>query len=78
MSLPGHRIIVGAPNGTFPGGLPGLVDAGSDPVNNTGLVYQCPIDNGTCGAVGRDGSTSNPINRRLFDDQRKSIYRTHS
>ncbi|XP_064401212.1 integrin alpha-5-like [Halichondria panicea] len=63
------RIIVGAPNGTFPGGLPGLVDAGSDPVNNTGLVYQCPIDNGTCGAVGRDGSTSNPINRRLFDDQ---------
>jgi integrin alpha 8 len=39
------RVIVGAPWGTFPGGLP-LEDPGEAAVDRTGLVYSCPISPG--------------------------------
>jgi hypothetical protein len=64
------KIIVGAPNGTFPGGLtlPG-VDA-SEALNHTGLVYVCPITPGDCEALTGNG-TGNDI--RLFDYEGNSI-----
>ena len=61
------RIIVGAPKGTYPGGL--ALPASADAENETGLVYQCSLTDEACSAVGRDGS--NPANDRLFDSQRK-------
>ena len=44
------RIIVGAPMGTFPGGLP-LLDPGQRAENQTGLVYSCPVQPGVCEGV---------------------------
>ena len=45
------RIIVGAPKGTFPGGLD-LTDRGQPAINRTGLVYACSITPQTmCDAV---------------------------
>ena len=64
-----YRIIVGAPKGTFPGGLSGVTTGGSNPVSDTGLVYQCPVVNpGTCTGVFGNGAGND---RRLFDDARK-------
>ena len=60
------RIIVGAPHGTYPGGVPGLPTL--MPENGTGLVYQCPLRNGNCtGVMGNDRLND----RRLFDGDRK-------
>ena len=42
MSLHVRRIVVGAPRGTYPGGL-GLPDPGTQRENRTGLVYSCII-----------------------------------
>ena len=49
------------------------MEPGSNPENNTGLVYQCLVGNNSCGAVGRNGGASNTVNRRLFDDQSKFL-----
>ena len=49
------RIIVGAPMGTFPGGLP-LTDPGQSAENQTGLVYSCPVQPGVCEGVRGDTS----------------------
>ena len=49
------RIIVGAPMGTFPGGLP-LTDPGQPAENQTGLVYSCPVQPGVCEGVQGDTS----------------------
>ena len=59
------RIIVGAPRGTFPGGLD--LDAASTPENQTGLVYDCPVSRGSCGRLG-DGTG---LSEKLFDPTRK-------
>ena len=65
------RVVVGAPNGTYPGGLsinnPDCPSPSAQ-MNNTGLVYLCSIQPGkdTCdGALG-NGTTENG---RLFDCQ---------
>jgi len=81
-----HRIIIGAPNGTFPGGLP-LNDPGQMAENQTGLVYSCPVLPGECEGI--QGNLSLYINSpdndmsefelqapldiegRLFDQARK-------
>jgi integrin alpha 8 len=59
------RLIVGAPQGTFPGGLP-LVDPGGRAEERTGLVYTCSItpDNTEelCGAVPGNDQTGVRIN----------------
>ena len=39
--------------GTFPGGLP-LPDPGLSAVNQTGLVYSCPVQPGVCEGVQGD------------------------
>jgi hypothetical protein len=49
------RIIVSAPKGTAPGGS----------VPNTGLVYSCPVNPGTC----------SPLPGKLFDTTRESLMR---
>ena len=74
------RIIVGAPKGTFPGGLD-LIDHGQPAINRTGLVYACSITPQTmCQAVLGDESlfqNGDQINNdglhgagRLFDHRR--------
>ena len=63
--LPPHnRIIVGSPNGTFPGGLSFSGVNDSQVVNNTGLVYMCPITPGDCESLSGN-EMGNDI--RLFD-----------
>jgi hypothetical protein len=47
------RIIVGAPRGSYPGGL-NLTDPEMRAVNRTGLVYSCPIGPGDCEGVRGD------------------------
>ena len=79
------RIVIGAPNGTFPGGLP-LTDPGRMAERQTGLVYSCPVLPGECEGIQGNTSTymSNPdndmsadalgpidIEGRLFDQARK-------
>ena len=59
---------MGAPKGTFPGGLDNLVEPTSQPENETGLVYDCPLNSGPCGPVGRSVGAG-IFDRRLFDDQ---------
>ena len=49
------RIIVGAPLGTFPGGL-NISDLFLDREDQTGLVYSCPIAPGPCEGVRGDTS----------------------
>jgi hypothetical protein len=57
---------VGAPKGTYPGGLsPSTM---STPENETGLVYNCPVRSGSCGRIG----TGEGNDARLFDPDRKS------
>ena len=53
ISLLLSRIIVGAPRGTFPGGL-SYEDPGARRVEQTGLVYSCPVLPGTCDGVRGD------------------------
>lgn len=65
-------MIIGAPQGTYPGGLTDLPPL--MPENVTGLIYECPLSTpGSCG--GLIGSSNNISNndRRLFDGDRKSI-----
>jgi len=81
-------MIVGAPHGTFPGGIPGMtLSPNSNPQNFTGLVYQCPVSPGECGPIGRGGlpvfdggmdkrqapALDAASGVRLFDDQRKLL-----
>ena len=62
------RLIVGAPLGTYPGGLQGL--PALNPVPVTGLVYQCPVNApGNC--AGLNSSTNDDNARRMFDGDRK-------
>ena len=49
------RVIIGAPLGTFPGGL-GYPDDFEARENATGLVYNCPVSPGGC--VGVRGDTT--------------------
>ena len=49
------RIIVSAPNGTAPGGTA---------VDNTGLLYLCPITQGDCVPL---NGTNNGLDRKLYD-----------
>ncbi len=48
-------MIVGAPRGSYPGGL-SLDDPGLSATNETGLVYSCPIGPGSCEGVIGDRS----------------------
>ena len=57
---------MGAPNGTFPGGLNLAGIDGSEAVNDTGLVYVCPITPGDCEPLSGTGS-GNDV--RLFDHE---------
>ena len=57
---------MGAPKGTFPGGLD--IIPSSTPVNETGLVYNCPVTQGSCGMIG----SGEGDDARLFDPDRKS------
>ena len=82
------RIIIGAPNGTFPGGLP-LTDPGQMAENQTGLVYSCPVLPGECEGIQGDlslyinmpdndmstGELRSPLDTegRLFDQARKIL-----
>ena len=50
---PPSRIVVSAPRGTAPGGVP-----------NTGLVYSCPVNPGSCSA----------LPGKLYDTTRESVY----
>ena len=47
------RVIVGAPRGTFPGGL-NLTDPELPAIDRTGLVYSCPVGIGDCEGVRGD------------------------
>eukprot|EP00731_Ephydatia_muelleri_P004035 Em0002g211a len=52
------RVLIGAPNGTAPGSA----------VNNTGLVYVCPVTNpGTCAGLTTFTRSSLPIDILLYD-----------
>ena len=62
------RLIVGAPRGTYPGGLQDLPML--DPVPRGGLVYQCPIRPGNCSGL-TDSTASNMNYNKLFDGERK-------
>ena len=61
-----HRIIVGAPRGTYPGGL-SLPENGMAE-NQTGLIYDCPIQLGDCNGLFGSGSGND---LRLFDPEGK-------
>jgi hypothetical protein len=59
------KIIVGAPNGTFPGGLMFTGVSDTESLNHTGLVYVCPISPpGDCEALTGSGAG---VDIRLFD-----------
>ncbi len=72
------RVIVGAPKGTFPGGL-GYADPGQSADDETGLVYVCPLLPGACeGLRGNmslyssdDDNDFDIAEGRLFDHYRK-------
>ena len=65
------RILVGAPSGTYPGGLPVPPDVNvSGVVNRTGLVYACPITPGDCDSVSGNG-VGNDV--RMFDYEGKTV-----
>ena len=59
-----YRIMVGAPKGTYPGGVSGL-PVSMEAEDETGLVYQCPLQPGTCGPIERTNNES----ARLFDGE---------
>lgn len=56
-----HRLLVGAPLGTYPGGVLGLPT--SSPERETGLVYQCRVAGECEGILGNNAGND----RRLFD-----------
>ena len=66
---------MGAPLGTYPGGLQGL--PALNPVPVTGLVYQCPVNApGNCAGI--NSSTNDDNARRMFDgDRRFSAHNMH-
>lgn len=59
------RLIVGAPHGTYPGGLSSITDPGAERVVQTGLVYTCPILPGSCEGIRGDTTVylNNPAAR---------------
>ena len=57
---------MGAPKGTFPGGVTGLTSS-ITPESETGLVYDCPILQGSCGRIGNGEGDD----IKLFDSERK-------
>ena len=59
-----YRLLVGAPKGTYPGGL-NLTDPFEPAERNTGLVYSCPIL-GACEGV--TGDVSRYINDETLAD----------
>lgn len=67
-ALTSTRILVGAPKGTYPGGLLDL-SMSSTPENETGLVYDCPVQQGTCGMIGNGQGND----ARLFDPDPNTI-----
>ena len=75
------RIIIGAPKGTYPGGLD-LADPGLPASNQSGLIFSCPISPGLCEGVTGDPNTfdlpdvsvdddNGTGDGRLFDHRRK-------
>ena len=61
---------MGAPKGTFPGGLD--ITPSSTPINEIGPVYNCPVVQESCGKIGnREGD--NAMQARLFDPDHKSV-----
>ena len=58
---------MGAPRGTYPGGLMSLPDNGTAE-NQTGLIYNCPIQPGDCDGLFGNGAGND---LRLFDPERK-------
>jgi hypothetical protein len=65
------RIIIGAPRGTYPGGLTGLPML-VDSQRFAGLVYLCSIDApGDCNGLISDEQNVSNNDRRLFDGDRK-------
>ena len=75
------RIIIGAPKGTYPGGLD-LADPGLPASNQSGLIFSCPISPGLCEGVTGDPATfdlpgvtvdddDGVGEGRLFDHRRK-------
>jgi hypothetical protein len=72
------RLIVGAPTGTFPGGLD-IPDRGTAALSNTGLVYTCPLVPGSCGPVLGDDDDFDDDNDalhgagRLFDQRPNAL-----
>ena len=65
-----HRIIIGAPQGTYPGGLSDLPTL--EPVALGGLVYLCDINApGNCTGLLSNESDEDHNDRRLFDGDRE-------
>ena len=73
------RIIVGAPMGTYPGGLP-LEDPGEPALLQTGLIYSCSVTEDQCEGVVGDTDDFDVNNDtlngagRLFDHRRMLKY----
>lgn len=66
-SLENTRIVVGAPRGSYPGGLAsGLPGNSQGALPNTGLVYVCPVEPGSCGPLTGNGQGAD---LRLFDGE---------
>ena len=73
------RLLVGAPTGTFPGGLD-IEDRGNPAVEKTGLLYNCSLvdRDPPCGPVLGDDALVDDDNDglrgagRLFDQRRTS------
>ena len=57
---------MGAPHGTYPGGIMSLLSGSAEP--QTGLVYQCPVGPGGCDGILGNNADSD---RRLFDGDGK-------
>ena len=57
------RVIIGAPRGTFPGGLTTVQDFGMPGVSKTGLVYDCGlVGDPRCRGVTGDTALYSPPN----------------
>ena len=67
---PYFRIIIGAPKGTYPGGL-NLTDYSLPAVNETGLVYNCQFGSGVCEGV--TGNTALYVTDPNAIDGRQSL-----
>ncbi len=59
------RLVIGAPGGSYPGGVMSL-PAAPQALNNTGLVYECPVGQGNCDRVGG-------IDTPLFDNTGRNM-----